>query len=79
VEVLAPNGDRVSRVGGLESKLGRGPRALDRRGMGWSRLCLGHRRGVCFGVPSWDTLIRESPRDAVPTWLWSSTVVRTGT
>ena len=65
MEVLAPNGVRDSRVGGLESKLGRGSGAFDRRGMGWSRLCLGHRRGVCFRVPSWDTLVREPPRDAV--------------
>jgi hypothetical protein len=43
MEVLAPYGDRVSRIGGLESKLGRGPRALDRRGMGWSYLCPVHR------------------------------------
>ena len=28
-----------------------GPR--DMRVMGWSCLCLGYKRGVCFGVPSW--------------------------
>ena len=39
--------------GGLESKFGRGPGPLDRRVMGWSCLCLGYKRGVCFGVPSW--------------------------
>ena len=60
-EVLAPNGDWVSRVGGLESKFGWGSGALDKRGMSWSCLCLGHRQGVCFGVPSWAILIRESP------------------
>ena len=38
---------------GLESKFGRGPRCLDRRVVGWSCLCLGYERGVCFGVPSW--------------------------
>jgi hypothetical protein len=59
------DGVRDSCVRGLESKLGRESGALDRRGMGWSRLCPGHRRGLCFGVPSWDTLVRESPRDAV--------------
>ena len=79
MEVLALYGVRDSRSGGLESKFRRGPRALDRRGMSWSCLCLGHRQGVCFEVPSWDTLILESPRDAVPTWLWSSTIVKTGT
>jgi hypothetical protein len=47
--------------------------------MGWSFLCLGYKRDVCFQVPSCDTLIRESPFlcDGM-TWLWSSTVVRTG-
>ena len=39
--------------GGLESKFGRGPRPLDRRVMGWSYLCLGYKRSVCFRVPSW--------------------------
>ena len=37
---------------GLESKFGRGPGPLDRRVVGWSGLCLGYKRGVCFGVPS---------------------------
>ena len=46
---------------GLESKFGRGPGPRDRSGMGWPCLCLGYKRGVCFGVPSWDTLVRESP------------------
>jgi hypothetical protein len=78
VEFLASYGDRVSRIGGLESKFGRGPGALDRRRMGWSCLCLGHRRGVCFGVPSWDILIRESPCNTVQL-LWFSTEVRTET
>ena len=40
------------RCGGLESKFGRGPRSLDRRVVGWSCLCLGYKRGVCFVVPS---------------------------
>ena len=47
------------RSGGLESKFGRGPGPLDRRVVGWSCLCLGYKRGVCFGVPSWATLIHE--------------------
>ena len=40
------------RSGGLESKFGRGPRPRDRRVMGWSCLCLGYKRNVCFEVPS---------------------------
>ena len=50
-----------SQVWGLESKFGRGPRPLYMSGNGWSCLCLGYKRGVCFGVPSWDTLVHESP------------------
>ena len=36
------------RCGGLESKFGRGPGPLDRRVVGWSCLCLGYKRDVCF-------------------------------
>jgi hypothetical protein len=36
------------KCGDLESKFGRGPRTRDRSGTGWSRLCLGCKRGVCF-------------------------------
>ena len=50
---------------GLESKFGRGPRPRDRRVVGWSCLCLGYKRGMCFRVPSWDTLGCESPGDLV--------------
>ena len=66
------------KCGGLESKFGRGPGPLDKRVVGWSCLCLGYKRGMCFRVPSWDTLVRESQflLDGT-TWLWSSTVVRT--
>ena len=53
------------RSGGLESKFGRGPGPLDRSVVGWSCLCLGNKRGMCFGVPSWDTLVHESSCDAV--------------
>jgi hypothetical protein len=64
---------------GLESKFRRGPGPLCRSGMSWSCLYLGYKRGVCFGVPSWDTLVHESPFLWDGTiWLWSSTVVRTG-
>ena len=45
---------------GLESKFGQGPRPHDRSGIGWSCLRLRYKRGVCFGVPSCDTLVRES-------------------
>jgi hypothetical protein len=32
---------------------GRGPGIHDRSGTGWSRLCLGYKRGVCFsGYPA---------------------------
>ena len=55
------------RCGGLESKFGHGPRPLDRRVVGWSYLCLGYKPGMCFGVPSWDTLVHESQCDTV--WL----------
>ena len=51
--------------GGLESKFGRGPGPLDRRVVGWSCLCLGYKRGMCFGVPNWATLICESPYNTV--------------
>ena len=53
------------RSGGLNSKFGRGPRPLHRRVVGWFCLCLGYKRGVCIGVPSWDTLVHESPYDIV--------------
>jgi hypothetical protein len=37
-------------------------------------------RRVFFRVPSWATLIHESPFQCDDmTWLWSSTIVRTGT
>ena len=67
------------KCGGLESKFGWGPGPRDRSEMGWYHLCLGYKRGVCFRVPSWDTLIHESPFlwDGT-TWIWSSTVIRTG-
>ena len=68
------------KCGGLESKFGWGHGPRDRIGMGWSCLCLWYKQGVCFGVPSWDTLVHESlfPWDDT-TYLWSSTVVRTRT
>ena len=40
------------KCGGSESKFGWGPGSRDRSGMGWSCLCLGYKRGVCFGVPN---------------------------
>ena len=52
---------RDNQVRGLEFKFGRGLGPRDRSEMGWSCLCLGYKRDVCFGVSSWDTLVRESP------------------
>ena len=37
---------------GLRVQVWTEPGPLDRRVMGWSYLCLGYKRGVCFGVPS---------------------------
>ena len=53
------------RCGGLETKFGRGLGPLDRRVVDWSYLCLGYKRSVCFRVPSWATLVRESPCNTV--------------
>ena len=53
------------RSGGLESKFGWGPRPRDRRVMGWSYLCLGYKRGVCFWGTQLGALIRESPGNPV--------------
>ena len=53
--------------GGLESKFGQGPRPHDRRVVGWSCLCLGYKRGVCFWGTQLGALIRESPGN--PVWL----------
>jgi hypothetical protein len=55
------------RCWGLESKFGQGFRPLNRGGIDWSRLCLGYKRDVCFEVPSWDTLVRQS------LFLWDGT------
>ena len=63
-------------VGGLESKFGRGPRPHDRRVVGWSCLCLGCKRGVCFGVPSWAHWFANR-RHVDTTCLLSSNIVRT--
>ena len=48
------------RSGGLELKFGREPRLHDRRVMGWSCLCLGYKRGMCFWGTQLGALIRES-------------------
>ena len=66
------------RCGGLESKFGRGPRPLDRRVVGRSCLCLGYKRGVCFGVPSWAHWFAKIAGWSGMTCLQSSTVIRTG-
>ena len=52
------------RSGGSESKFGRGPGPHDGRVVGWSCLCLGYKRGVCFQGTQLGTLILESP----PSW-----------
>ena len=46
--------------GGLESKFGRGPGPRDRRIVGWSCLCSGYKRDVCFRGTQLGELIRES-------------------
>ena len=51
--------------GVLESKFGRGPGPRDRRVMGWSYLCLGYKRGVCFWGTQLGALISESPGDPI--------------
>ena len=48
------------RSGGLESKFGRRPGPHDKRVMGWSCLCLGYKRGLCFRGTQLGALIRES-------------------
>ena len=53
------------RSGGLESKFRWGPGHLDRRVMGWSCLCMGQKRGVCFWGTQLEALIHESPGDPV--------------
>ena len=53
------------RSGGLESKFGWGPGPHDKRVMGWSCLCLGYKRGVCFWGIQLGALIRESPGNLV--------------
>ena len=53
------------RSGGLESKFRWGHRPQDRRVMGWSCLCLGYKRGVCFWGTQLGALIRESLGDPI--------------
>ena len=48
------------RGGGLESQFGRGPGSHDRKVVGWSCLCLGYKRGMCFWGTQLGALIRES-------------------
>ena len=49
------------RCWGLGVQVCMGPRPFGRSGKGWSCLCLGYKRGVCFEVPSQDTLTHKSP------------------
>ena len=53
------------RGGGLESQFGRGPGHPDKRVMGWSCLCLGYKRGMCFLGTELGALIRELPSNPV--------------
>ena len=53
------------RTGGLDSKFGWRPRPHDRRVMGWSYLCLGYKRGMCFWGTRLGALIRKSPGNPV--------------
>ena len=53
------------RSGGLESKFGRRPGPHDRRVVGLFCLCLGYKRGMCFGGTQLGTLIPESPGDLI--------------
>ena len=55
------------RGGGLESQFGRGPGSHDRKVVGWSCLCLGYKRGMCFWGTQLGALIHESPDNQV--WL----------
>ena len=50
---------------GLESQFRQGPRPYDRRVVGWSYLCLGYKRGVCFRGTQLGALIRESTGNPV--------------
>jgi hypothetical protein len=60
------------KCGGLESKFGRGPKTRDKSGTGWSRLCLGCKRGVCFsGYPAGHI----NSRIAVSTWRYGLTTI----
>ena len=51
--------------GGLESKFRRGPRPRGWRVMGWSCLCLGYKRGVCFRGTQLGALIHKSSSNPV--------------
>ena len=50
---------------GLESMFGRGLGPHGRRVLGWSCLCLGYKRSMCFWGTQLGTLIRESSGDPV--------------
>ena len=50
---------------GLESKFEQEPGPLDRRVVGWTYLCLGYKRGVCFWGTQLGAMFHESPGDPV--------------
>ena len=60
-EVLAPHWVRDSGAGAWSPSLDGDLDTRDRRVMGWSCLCLGYKRGVCFRGTQLGALIRESP------------------
>ena len=64
-EVLAPYWVRDSGAGAWSPSLDGDLDTRDMRVMGWSCLCLGYKRGVCFQGTQLGTLIRESPGDPV--------------
>ena len=53
------------RGGGLESLFERVPGPQDRTVMGWSCLCPGYKRGMCFQGPQLGALIYESSGNPV--------------
>ena len=64
-EVLAPHWVRDSGAGAWSPSLDGDLDTRDRRVMGWSCLCPGYKRGVCFRGTQLGALIHESPGDPV--------------
>ena len=64
-EVLAPHWLQDSGAGAWSPSLDGDLGPPDKRVMGWSCLCLGYKRGVCFWGTQLEALIRESPGNPV--------------